>query len=219
MPKTVIGYEEFCDYVTTAIARANVYAAESQLSVRYDMVQLEEGGLYYVCLMRLLGTDSKSLDLANVLMRVFYPDMTEEEFVGLAEHCVSGRTGIEAFDGISVYALYRAFCEDDTTWALFLDDERFPPEDGRNWKIARNQKEVAKLIDLHGMPIYVSFDHDLGDCADNGNGYKVAQYLCDLDMDGTTFPSDFDFYVHSQNPVGRENIIGYMRNYMNHRRT
>jgi len=103
-------------------------------------------------------------------------------------------------------------------WSLFLDDERFPPDDGREWKIARTHQEVIDLIELHGMPVFVSFDHDLGDLIPNGNGHIVAKYLCELDMHTEyTFPEGFDYYVHSQNPVGRDNIIGYMNSYMKYR--
>jgi len=101
------------------------------------------------------------------------------------------------------------------TWNLFLDDERQPPRDGREWKIALTHQDVVDLIDEHGMPVYVSFDHDLGDLIPNGDGYQVAKYLCDLDMfTDYKFPDDFDFYVHSQDPVGTENIRDYMRNYL-----
>lgn len=103
-------------------------------------------------------------------------------------------------------------------WSLFLDDERFPPDDGREWKIARTHQEVVDLVELHGMPSYVSFDHDLGDLIPNGDGYQVAKHLCALDAyPQYRFPEGFDYYVHSQNPVGRDNIIGYMSSYFKHR--
>jgi hypothetical protein len=101
------------------------------------------------------------------------------------------------------------------TWSLFLDDERFPPNDNRNWKIARSCSEADILIKNFGMPSYISFDHDLGDESINGSGYKFAKHICDLDMlTDKKFPVGFDYYVHSQNPVGRDNIIGYLENYL-----
>lgn len=109
------------------------------------------------------------------------------------------------------------------TWALFLDDERFPPEHrpcGLPWKIARNHHEVIQLIQEFGMPTFVSFDHDLGDIIPNGDGYLIAKYLCDLDMyTAYKFPDGFNYTVHSQNPVGAGNIRGYMHGYLKYRKS
>jgi hypothetical protein len=102
------------------------------------------------------------------------------------------------------------------TWNLFLDDERYPAEESdRFWHIARNHEDVVNLVEKLGFPSYVSFDHDLGDFIPNGDGYQVAKYLCDLDMyTEYKMPDNFDFYVHSQNPVGKANIEGYLRAYL-----
>lgn len=106
------------------------------------------------------------------------------------------------------------------TYSLFIDDERFPPDDGQGWRIARNLTEVASTLEEFGPPNFISFDHDLGET--EPTGYDIAKKLVagDLgELDGTEFasglPTDFSFYVHSQNPVGAENIrallIGYLR--------
>jgi len=59
------------------------------------------------------------------------------------------------------------------TYSLFLDDERFPPNDGKNWEIARNFDDVLKLISTFGAPSYISFDHDLGE--DEINGHEIVK--------------------------------------------
>ena len=108
-------------------------------------------------------------------------------------------------------------------WNLFIDDERSPPNDGRDWKIARSYYDVGNLIYDLGMPSYISFDHDLGE--NQKTGYDIAKYLvmCELnewiDSRGNimNFPENFDFYVHSQNPVGKTNIEMYLNNYMKHK--
>ena len=108
------------------------------------------------------------------------------------------------------------------TYSLFIDDERFPPDDGRAWQIARNQTEVASLIKELGPPSFISFDHDLGD--EEPTGYDIAKKLVagDLgELEGTEFerglPTDFSFYVHSQNPVGAENIRLLLDGYLKFR--
>jgi hypothetical protein len=106
------------------------------------------------------------------------------------------------------------------TWNLFLDDERFPPDDGREWMIARNIRSALEMIIYMGMPSYISFDHDLGE--DEPTGYELAKILVDDALDfpllsDHQFPEDFSFYVHSQNPIGKANIEGLLNNYLKHK--
>lgn len=99
------------------------------------------------------------------------------------------------------------------TWKLFIDDERYPPDDGTEYVICRNLNDVKREIENRGMPMFITFDHDLGE--DEPTGYDIVKHLCELDMDNIhTFPDDFDFYVHSQNVSGAENIRCYMNNYL-----
>lgn len=48
------------------------------------------------------------------------------------------------------------------TYRLFIDDERFPSNDGNKWKIARNYRDVKLHFFGYGSPSFISFDHDLG---------------------------------------------------------
>lgn len=96
------------------------------------------------------------------------------------------------------------------TYKLFIDDERYPI--GDDWVIARSHDEVMDIILDRGMPIFVSFDHDLGE--NKLTGYDIAKTMVEYAMDGNAFPKDFAFYVHSQNPVGKANIEAYLNNYM-----
>lgn len=103
-------------------------------------------------------------------------------------------------------------------YSLFIDDERFPPRDRRLWVIARDWEDVMMALRIHGMPEFISFDHDLGE--DSHTGHDVAKLLVELDMNGESdfkLPPEFDFYVHSQNPVGKANIEHLLRNYLEFR--
>lgn len=101
-------------------------------------------------------------------------------------------------------------------YSLFIDDERFPPRDGQIWVIARDFEDVMMSLRIHGMPRHISFDHDLGE--DKHTGHDIAKFLVNLDIGGDpnfVLPADFTYYVHSQNPVGKENIEKYLENYLN----
>lgn len=102
-----------------------------------------------------------------------------------------------------------------SSYSLFIDDERFPPRnDGRNWIIARDWEDVMMCFRIHGMPAYISFDHDLGDV--KHTGHDIAKFIVELDIAGEDqfkLPAGFDFYVHSQNPIGKENIEGTLHGY------
>lgn len=111
---------------------------------------------------------------------------------------------------------------------LFLDDIRMPSmshregkglgdklSDLENWTIARDYFEFVYLIDNYFDKIkLVSFDHDLA-CVENGieyTGKSAADYLINYCLDhGKKMP---DWYVHSDNTSGKNNIIGAITSYL-----
>jgi len=104
---------------------------------------------------------------------------------------------------------------------LFLDDER-NPEDVTwikypceiVWDIVRTHAEFEKAL-IHNSYDFVSLDHDIQDFTEE---YKeLTGYTCLLTMinfvmdDGMSLPR---LFVHSQNPVGAENIRQHYNNYL-----
>lgn len=97
---------------------------------------------------------------------------------------------------------------------LFVDDVRNPPEDGSPWILARSYEQAIGLFLEHGIPDYISFDHDLGM---GPTGYDLVKWMVEQHLEGLIkFPSNFTFKVHSANPVGAENITNYLNNFMKH---
>jgi hypothetical protein len=99
------------------------------------------------------------------------------------------------------------------TYKMFLDDERFPPNDGTDWIIIRNSADAIRYVKHQGIPYFISFDHDLGG---DDTSRVFINWLGDymLHNDLTFQGLDFDFYVHSQNPIGAEWIRGTMTSMM-----
>jgi hypothetical protein len=100
-------------------------------------------------------------------------------------------------------------------WNMFIDDERFPADDGKDWVICRTKMQVISAIFDHDKiaPSFISFDHDLGE--NEQTGYDIAKWIVEADMDGIiSIPINFQFYVHSQNPIGKQNIETYLNNYL-----
>ena len=100
---------------------------------------------------------------------------------------------------------------------MFLDDIREPKQ--KYDIVVRSFEEAAVYILKHGMPNFISFDHDLG-MDENGeiakNGYDLAKWIVNMDLNGQIkIPRDFTFEVHSANPVGKENIETILNNYKN----
>lgn len=94
---------------------------------------------------------------------------------------------------------------------LYLDDIRIP-EDPENWDIVRSYEEFVEYIFANGIPDFISFDHDLGT---EKTGYDCAKFLGDYIMDTMPEGTRHDFIlttVHSQNPVGKDNIERFMHN-------
>lgn len=95
---------------------------------------------------------------------------------------------------------------------LFIDDERFPPDDGKSWKIVRSSEEAICFFGNNGLPDHISFDHDLGG---DDTSMIIIKWItgCILDTGYDEIP--FSYTVHSQNPVGARNITGALTSLSN----
>ena len=113
---------------------------------------------------------------------------------------------------------------------LYLDDVRIPKTD--NWEVVRNYDEFVAHIKMNGLENYevISLDHDLGEGAmveyytnvkpnyqldynriPEKTGMDCARFLVAESMNKKIpLPT---IYVHSANPIGSANIIGYVNNY------
>lgn len=94
------------------------------------------------------------------------------------------------------------------TYKLFIDDERYPSGNIDEWVITRSSEETIRIVSEKGMPNFISFDHDLGG---EDTSIQFIKWLENKLLDEELkFPVDFDFYVHSQNPIGAKNIRLWM---------
>ena len=118
---------------------------------------------------------------------------------------------------------------------LYLDDVRTP--NGDDWQIVRNYDEFVAHIKLNGLENYdvISLDHDLGDTAmieyytntkpnfeldynriKEKTGMDCARFLVAESMNkNIPLPQ---IYVHSANPIGSANMMGYINNYFRNQR-
>lgn len=122
---------------------------------------------------------------------------------------------------------------------LFLDDERYPKQVTWvnlplvEWVIVRNYNEFVKKIEEDGMPVFISFDHDLADehynkaMYDNGDGeynklyfefkektgFDCAKWLVNHCLDNNLKMCDYK--AHTMNPVGKQNIESLLNNFNN----
>lgn len=118
---------------------------------------------------------------------------------------------------------------------LYLDDVRIPTEG--NWQVVRNYDEFVAHIKLNGLENYevISLDHDLGESAmqeyytnvkphyeldykriDEKTGMDCARFLV-AESISKNIPLP-QIYVHSANPIGTHNILGYINNYFRNQR-
>ena len=88
---------------------------------------------------------------------------------------------------------------------LYLDDLRTTPE---GFERVYSYKEFVAYLEQKGLPKFISFDHDLGE---DFSGYDCAKYLVEYCLaHQLSLP---DYKVHSQNPVGKENIERLLKNF------
>lgn len=95
------------------------------------------------------------------------------------------------------------------SYNLFLDDIRDAPYE--TWITVRSYDEFCLYITEHGVPLGISFDHDLGG---KKTGYDCAKWLVKQDMDKKLDITTMKWSVHSANPVGASNIRKYLKNYL-----
>jgi len=98
---------------------------------------------------------------------------------------------------------------------LFLDDERYPTHKS-NWIIVRTVEDAKREVLQNGPFEFISFDHDLGE---DLTGYDFVKWLCEYDHDNNfkIIPKNFEYRVHSMNPIGKKNIENYLQSYMKFR--
>lgn len=74
------------------------------------------------------------------------------------------------------------------------------------------KQQVQTCIKNKNEIVYISFDHDLGE---GPTGYDATKWLCNLILDNKlkTLPK---YFVHSANPVGKSNILGYFKSFEKH---
>ena len=114
---------------------------------------------------------------------------------------------------------------------IYLDDVRTPLEG--IWTVARSYEQFVEVVSEIGLENIetISLDHDLGDSAmfeyynnvrdnykleyENINektGYDCCKYLVNLSIDTET-PLPV-VLIHSANPIGSANMMGYINNYL-----
>ena len=114
---------------------------------------------------------------------------------------------------------------------LYLDDIRTPVDD--DWIIVRNYDEFVAQIKLNGLGNFevISLDHDLGEGAmveyytnvknnymldynniEERTGMDCCRYIVSESMnEKIPLPQ---IYIHSANPIGSANMMGYINNYL-----
>jgi hypothetical protein len=114
---------------------------------------------------------------------------------------------------------------------LYLDDIRTPVDD--DWIVVRNYDEFVAQIKLNGLGNFevISLDHDLGEGAmveyytnvknnymldynniEERTGMDCCRYLVSESMnEKIPLPQ---VYIHSANPIGSANMMGYINNYL-----
>ncbi|EOR9074226.1 cyclic-phosphate processing receiver domain-containing protein [Escherichia coli] len=100
------------------------------------------------------------------------------------------------------------------SYSMFLDDIRDPEKyyPNQNMVLCRDYESACAYVNEHGLPQFISFDHDLGDVGeDEKTGYSFAKFLIDY-MVENNISTGFDYIIHSSNPVGKVNIDTYLQN-------
>jgi hypothetical protein len=109
---------------------------------------------------------------------------------------------------------------------LFLDDERIPAQatwanyeshpifKDANWIVARTFQQFKDTITQYGMPVGISFDHDIQDFHDGVEytGSTCARWLSNYCLDNQLpLPA---YILHSQNGEGVKNMLSILAGHL-----
>lgn len=117
---------------------------------------------------------------------------------------------------------------------IFLDDERLPHKVTwvelplHPYTVLRSYNEFVEHITKHGLPKFISYDHDLNDShyqegrknlwqsfdyskVKEKTGYDCAKWLVEYCMDNK-LPLP-EWMTHSMNPVGSDNINALLNSF------
>jgi hypothetical protein len=154
----------------------------------------------------------------------------EENYHALEQHHIEETTFL-----IEELKITKNKMIDKKSYNLFLDDDpnRIPHKLSWielplvDWVIVRNYNDFVTTIQRDGIPLRVSFDHDLGDMAykeydraiksdgqfnydnvEEKTGYHAAQWLANYCVDNKIpIPQ---YYIHTRNPMGAMNIFSIL---------
>ena len=93
---------------------------------------------------------------------------------------------------------------------LYLDNIRNPHQSGykdSEWIVCKNDKTFIDMFtSFDNIITHISFDNDL----------TCVKWLCDYILDNGLDTSNLTLNFHTANPVGKENMETYWRNFRNY---
>ena len=95
-------------------------------------------------------------------------------------------------------------------YKMYLDDVRELPEEfQKEWITVRSSSETISYVKAHGLPEFISFDHDLG-----GSDTTMV-FLRWLERETNIIQENDppEYVVHSSNPAGAANIRSFMESW------
>ena len=97
---------------------------------------------------------------------------------------------------------------DDDALKEGIDTFRVPPDD--SWTVATTSTQAIELVQKHGFPTHIEFDHDLG-MKEDGTKDTAMEFL---KWFSNTHPEAIDslehYSIHSLNYRGKLDIQSYM---------
>lgn len=104
-----------------------------------------------------------------------------------------------------------------TSYALYLDDVRHPPQTGENWVLVRSVAAMRELLDERGIPTLASFDYELGRTdPSNDGGDAVASFLEFIQLAANVDePVDVEVRLHTSSSYGAVRMAELLRSSCN----
>ncbi len=92
----------------------------------------------------------------------------------------------------------------NTMWALYLDDDKETRIHPKHYRRAYTSAQAIEFVKEYGKPYMMRLDHDLGD---DDTTMEFLKWMAENSS------LDIPYIIHSENPIGRQNITSFIESW------
>lgn len=99
------------------------------------------------------------------------------------------------------------------TYALYLDDCRYPPQTEDDWVLVRTVRDMCELLEERGIPPLASFDYELGHTDPSHDGFDAVNSFLEFLLENglKECPVDVEVRLHTSSGYGESRMAKLLK--------